>query len=66
MPRIEVTVGRDGEMMINNGVTRAVRVFNLAPGTVVPVEIIDSRPKADFTQLKRIRDVMTEYGKGAS
>ena len=28
MPTIEVTQGKDGELMINNGVTRAVRVFS--------------------------------------
>ena len=57
MPRIEVTAGKDNELMINNGVTRAVRVFNLSPGTLVPVEVIDSRPNVDFTRLKRVRDV---------
>ncbi len=44
--------------MINNGVTRATRVFYLANGQAVPVEVIDVRPRADFSRLKRIRDVM--------
>lgn len=57
MPRIEVTEGRNGELMINNGVTRAVRVFNLSPGTLVPVEVIDVRPHADLAVLRRVRDV---------
>jgi hypothetical protein len=57
MPRIEVTHGKGGELMINNGVTRAVRVFNLSPGKLVPIEVIDVRPRADFTVLKRVRDV---------
>ena len=58
MPRIEVTEGKDGELMINNGVTRAVRVFNLSPGTLVPIEVIDVRPRADLTVLRRVRDVI--------
>jgi hypothetical protein len=43
--------------MINNGVTRAVRVFNLSPGLLVPVEVIDVRPNIEFGVLKRVRDV---------
>lgn len=57
MPRIEVTEGKGGELMINNGVTRAVRVFNLSPGTLVPIEVIDVRPRADLAVLRRVRDV---------
>lgn len=57
MPPIEVTEGKDGELMINNGVTRATRVHNLAPGQFVPVEITDVRLKANFTRLKRVREV---------
>lgn len=58
LPPIEVTEGTHGDLMINNGVTRATRVFYLANGQAVPVEVIDVRPRADFSRLKRIRDVM--------
>ena len=44
MPPIEVSRGTDGELVINNGVTRATRVARYRPGTLVPVEVIDSLP----------------------
>ncbi|MEX0704423.1 MAG: hypothetical protein WD069_20145 [Planctomycetales bacterium] len=44
MPPLEVSRGADGELMINDGVTRATRIAKLAPGTVVVVEVIDDLP----------------------
>jgi hypothetical protein len=44
MPTIEVSRGSDGELMINDGVTRATRVAKLLPGTLVRVEVIDDLP----------------------
>jgi hypothetical protein len=44
MPVIEVSRGSDGELVINNGVTRATRIAKLAPGTLVRVEVIDDLP----------------------
>jgi hypothetical protein len=44
MPTIEVSRGTDGELVINNGVTRATRIAKLAPGTLVRVEVIDDLP----------------------
>lgn len=41
MPPIHVTRGSDGELMINDGVTRATRVARLLPGQLVRVEVID-------------------------
>ena len=41
MPAIEVSRGTDGELVINNGVTRATRVAKLLPGILVTVEVID-------------------------
>jgi len=41
MPTLEVSRGSDGELMINDGVTRATRVAKLLPGNLVPVEVID-------------------------
>ena len=41
MPAIEVSRGSDGELVINNGVTRATRIAKLLPGTLVNVEVID-------------------------
>jgi len=44
MPTIEVSRGTDGELVINNGVTRATRIAQLSPGTTVRVEVIDDLP----------------------
>ncbi len=46
MPPIEVSRGTDGELVINNGVTRATRMARLSPGTTVRVEVIDDLPIA--------------------
>jgi hypothetical protein len=44
MPPLEVSRGNDGELVINNGVTRATRIAKLSPGTLVRVELIDDLP----------------------
>jgi len=44
MPPIEASRGTDGELVINDGVTRATRAARLLPGTLVPVEVIDTLP----------------------
>lgn len=44
MPPVEVSRGADGELVINNGVTRATRIAKLSPGTLVRVEVIDDLP----------------------
>lgn len=44
MPPIEVSRGTDGELVINNGVTRATRMARPAPGRTVRVQVIDDLP----------------------
>jgi hypothetical protein len=44
MPALEVSRGSDGELMINDGVTRATRMAKLSPGRIARVEIIDDLP----------------------
>lgn len=44
MPPLEVSRGADGELVINNGVTRATRIAKLSPGKLVRVEVIDDLP----------------------
>ena len=44
MPPLEVSRGNDGELVINNGVTRATRIAKMSPGTLVRVEVIDDLP----------------------
>jgi hypothetical protein len=46
MPPLLVSRGTDGELVINDGVTRATRVAKLLPGVVVRVEVIDDLPIA--------------------
>src|SRR5215468_3215936 len=55
MPTIEVSRGSDGELVINNGVTRATRVAKLLPQTKVRVEVIDDYP-APFGHLPTVGD----------
>jgi hypothetical protein len=44
MPPLEVSRGTDGELVINDGVTRATRVAKYIPGTRLTVEVIDTVP----------------------
>src|SRR5438270_13812083 len=44
MPPLEVSRGSDGELIINDGVTRATRIARYAPGVTVPVEVTDTIP----------------------
>src|SRR5437868_4429006 len=41
MPPLLVSRGSDGELVLNDGVTRATRVAKLVPGVRVSVEVID-------------------------
>jgi hypothetical protein len=42
MPHLEVSRATDGELVINDGVTRATRVAKYLPGTLVTVEVTDT------------------------
>jgi hypothetical protein len=54
---IEVTAGADGEMMINDGVTRATRIYRFAPpGTKVQVVVIETRPRMKLSMLPRVSE----------
>lgn len=46
MPAIVVYEGTDGHLLIHNGVTRATCIAALAPGTLVPVEVIGKLRRA--------------------
>ncbi|MGE3241909.1 MAG: hypothetical protein AB7G28_00705 [Pirellulales bacterium] len=46
MPPLQVSRGTDGELVINDGVTRATQIARYAPGTLVTVEVIDDIPIA--------------------
>lgn len=57
MPMVEVTEGKDGELIINNGVTRATRCHRLSRGQLISVVITEVRSQVDLSRFKRIRDV---------
>lgn len=46
MPPLEVSRGTDGELVINDGVTRATRIAKYLPGTLVTVEVTGTLPVA--------------------
>lgn len=55
MPLLLVTRGLRGELMINDGVTRATRIAKLCPGATITVEVIDERPVA-FEHLPLVKE----------
>ena len=46
MPPLEVSRGSDGHLVINDGVTRAIRVAKYLPGVKLPVEVTGKLPVA--------------------
>ena len=57
MPPIVVYEALDGVLVIFNGVTRATRIAKLAPGVLVPVEVIGTIRRR-CGQLPKIGDVL--------
>ena len=58
MPPLEVSRGIDGEMVINDGVTRATRAAKLRPGVLVPAEVIQDLPRLDVTRIPKVKDCL--------
>lgn len=56
MPPLEVTEAANGELVINNGVTRATRVAKFLPGKTVRVEVIDRRPNWNISKYPNVKD----------
>ena len=56
MPTLEVTEAADGELVINNGVTRATRVAKFLPGQTVRVEVIERLPNWKVNEYPRVKD----------
>ena len=57
MPPLQLTQGQGGEYMINDGVTRATRIYLSNPGRKVRAEVIHATDW-DLTHLPRVKDVM--------
>jgi hypothetical protein len=53
MPEILVREGSDGSLLIMDGITRAMRVAKLIPGTLVRVEVV-SKSTRPFGRLPKI------------
>jgi hypothetical protein len=48
--------GKDGELQLVDGVTRATRVGKLLPGRQITVEVIETRPKLDLARFPTVGD----------
>ena len=51
-----VVRGKDGELQLIDGVTRATRVAKRWPGQAIAVEVVDTRPKLDMTRFPLVGD----------
>ena len=58
MPVLQVVRGKNGNLRINDGVTRATRAAKLRPGAKVMAEVIDELPKLNVTRSPRVKDVL--------
>jgi hypothetical protein len=56
MPPLFGIRGKNGEIKLQDGVTRATRVAKLLPGQSVPVEIIEELPNEDYSGLPTVGD----------
>src|SRR5436190_24177143 len=56
MPTLQVTRGMNGNMRINDGVTRASRAAKLQPGIQVPIEVIQDLPNLDVTRQPKVKE----------
>lgn len=57
MPPPWVYEGKDGVLVLYNGVTRATRVAKLMPGTLIRVEVLGTLPRA-YASLPTIGDLL--------
>ena len=58
MPLPWVARGKDGELMILDGVTRATRVAKRKPGTLLRVLVTEERPAVDFSRFPTVGDML--------
>ena len=50
LPPPLVVRGKNGELQLIDGVTRATRVGKLLPGQPITIEVIETRPKLDLSR----------------
>jgi hypothetical protein len=58
MPPLHLIRGKDGQLRINDGVTRATRAAKLRPGELVPAEVIQDLPRLDVTRTPKVKEVL--------
>jgi len=58
MPPLQVVRGKNGNLRINDGVTRATRAAKLRPGVLVIAEVIQDLPQLDVTRIPRVKDCL--------
>jgi hypothetical protein len=58
MPPLELVRGKDGNMRINDGVTRASRAAKLRPGQSVLAENIQDIPSLDLTRMPKVKEAL--------
>ena len=58
MPPLQLVRGKDGNLRINDGVTRATRAAKLRPGELVPAEVIQDLPRLDVTRMPKVKDCL--------
>jgi hypothetical protein len=58
MPPLQLTRGKNGDLRINDGVTRATRAAKLRPGKLVPAEVIQDLPRLDVTRIPKVKDTL--------
>ena len=56
MPPLEVVRAANGELVVNDGVTRATRVAKLLPGQKVRVEVMSEAPRLDVSGYPTVKD----------
>ena len=56
MPAVQVTEASKGELMINDGVTRAFRIARSRGDATIRVEVIEHRPRWSIEHLARVRE----------
>jgi hypothetical protein len=56
MPPLWVHRGKDGELMVFDGVTRATRIAKLLPGEKIPAEVTANYPNQDFTRFPTVEE----------
>jgi hypothetical protein len=56
MPPLQVTRGKDGNLRINDGVTRATRAAKLRPGETIVAEVIHDVPTFNVTRTPKVKE----------